>query len=106
MTKAFHERRDFVISELSKIPGIKINDPKGAFYAFPDVSAFFGKKFNGQVIANDEDLSMYLLNDALVTTVSGGAFGAPNCIRLSFATSMEKLKIAIERIANALAALQ
>ena len=105
MTKAFHERRDFVIGALSKMPGVKINDPKGAFYAFPDVSSFYGKKNGGYVINNDEDLSMYLLHYANVTTVSGGAFGDADCIRISFATSMDKLEEAMNRISDALGKL-
>lgn len=106
MTKAFHERRDFVINALSEMPGVKINMPKGAFYAFPDISAFFGKSDGDMVIGNDEDLSMYLLHKANVTTVNGEAFGAPNCIRISFATSMDNLKEAMQRIATALGKLK
>lgn len=106
MTKAFHERRDFVINALSEMPGVKINMPKGAFYAFPDISAFFGKSDGDMVINNDEDLSMYLLHKANVTTVNGEAFGAPNCIRISFATSMDNLKEAMQRIATALGKLK
>jgi aspartate aminotransferase len=106
MTKAFHTRRDYVIGALSKMPGVKINDPKGAFYAFPDISSFFGKRNGEFVINNDEDLSMYLLHHANVTTVNGGAFGNDRCIRLSFATSMENLEEAMRRFADAFAALQ
>ncbi len=102
MTKAFHERRDFVIKALTEMPGIKINMPEGAFYAFPNVSSFFGKSDGETVINNDEDFSMYLLHKANVSTVMGSAFGSPNNIRISFATSMENLKEAMERICKAL----
>jgi len=106
MVKAFHERRDFVIGALGRMPGIKINDPNGAFYAFPDISSFFGKS-NGEFrIGNDEDLAMYLLHHANVTTVSGGAFGDPNCIRISFATSMQNLEEAMHRMSAAFAELK
>lgn len=106
MVKAFHERRDFVIGALGQMPGIKINDPKGAFYAFPDISSFFGKSNGEFKITNDEDLAMYLLHHANVTTVSGGAFGDPNCIRISFATSMQNLEEAMRRMSDAFAALK
>ncbi|MBS1589588.1 MAG: aminotransferase class I/II-fold pyridoxal phosphate-dependent enzyme, partial [Bacteroidetes bacterium] len=106
MTKAFHERRNFVMDALSKMPHVKVNDPKGAFYAFPDISAFFGKTDGETLIKNDEDLSMYLLHKANVSTVNGEAFGSPQCIRLSFATSLENLKEAMKRIAQALSQLK
>ncbi|MBS1783086.1 MAG: pyridoxal phosphate-dependent aminotransferase [Bacteroidetes bacterium] len=106
MTKAFHERRNFVLDALSNMPHVKVNDPKGAFYAFPDISAFFGKTDGEMLIKNDEDLSMYLLHKANVSTVNGEAFGSPQCIRLSFATSLDNLKEAMKRIAHALAQLK
>ncbi|MBS1771663.1 MAG: pyridoxal phosphate-dependent aminotransferase [Bacteroidetes bacterium] len=106
MRDAFRERRDFVINALNAMPGVEINMPEGAFYAFPNISSFFGKKNGDDVITDDESLSMYLLHFAHVSTVNGGAFGNDQCIRISFATSMDKLKIAMERIAKALAALQ
>jgi aspartate aminotransferase len=102
MTEAFRERRDYVIAALRDMPGIKINMPEGAFYAFPNISALFGKSDGTTTINNDEDLSMYLLHKANVATVYGSAFGNPNCIRISFATSMEQLKEAMERICAAL----
>ena len=105
MVDAFKERRDYVIGALKKMPGVKSNSPDGAFYAFPDISAFFGKKYGEYVIHNDLDLSMYLLNEAHVATVCGTAFGAPTCIRLSFATSMTNLMQAMEQMAVALAQL-
>lgn len=105
MRDAFRQRRDFVIDALRKIPGIKINVPQGAFYAFPDVSSFFGKTDGETSIANDEDFCMYLLHNANVSTVNGSAFGNSNCIRISFATSMEKLEEAMKRLANSVAQL-
>lgn len=106
MKDAFHERRDFVISSLKEVEGVQINMPQGAFYAFPNISSFFGKKNGDTIINNDEDLCMYLLHTAHISTVKGSAFGNENCIRISFATSMEKLKDAMGRLQKALAALQ
>ena len=106
MTKAFHERREYVIGALKAMPGVKIELPDGAFYAFPDISAFIGRSNGDTVIATDEDLSMYLLYTAGITTVNGAAFGADNCIRISFATSMDNLVAAMGRMEKALAALQ
>lgn len=106
MVKAFHARRDFVIGALSKMPGVVINNPEGAFYAFPNISSFFGKSDGNTVILNDEDFSMYLLHNAHVSTVNGSAFGNPECIRISFANSMEKLQEAMERIRVALEKLK
>jgi aspartate aminotransferase len=106
MKMVFQERRDLVYSLFSAIPGLKCNKPQGAFYLFPDVSAFLGKKFNGKVIETASDLSMYLLEQGHVATVGGEAFGAPSNIRLSYATATERLKTAAERIASALAKLQ
>ncbi len=106
MRDAFRERRDFVIDALSRIEGIRINNPEGAFYAFPNISAFFGKSDGTTTINNDEDFSMYLLHKAHVSTVNGAAFGNANCIRISFATSMEKLQAAMDRIRKALSELK
>lgn len=105
MVKAFRERRDYVTDALNSMPGVKMNVPDGAFYAFPNISSFIGKSDGETVINNDEDFSMYLLHKAHVTTVNGGAFGNPNCIRISTATSIDKLKKAMERIKTALARL-
>ncbi|MCB9197185.1 MAG: pyridoxal phosphate-dependent aminotransferase [Flavobacteriales bacterium] len=102
MRDAFKKRRDFVLGELNRIPGVKINIPEGAFYVFPDISEFFGKSYNGQTINNADDLSMYLLTEAEVATVSGAAFGDKKCIRISYAASDEDLKLAMERISKAL----
>jgi len=101
MLKAFEKRRDLLISELRKIDGIKTYQPKGAFYIFPDVSALYGKSYNGKIIDNSEKLSDYLLEEAWVATVPGAAFGDPDCIRLSYATSMEQLTEAMKRINKA-----
>jgi len=104
MVAAFHSRRDLVVGLLKEIPGVKINVPEGAFYVFPDVSSFFGKTLNGVEIKNADDLSMYLLEYANVATVTGDAFGNPDCIRFSYATSEEILTEALRRIKEALVA--
>jgi aspartate aminotransferase len=101
MKNAFMKRRDLVIDLLSKIPGMKVNKPEGAFYIFPDITAFFGKKG----IENADDFCMYLLNEAHVAAVSGTPFGAPECFRISYAASEEDLKEAIRRIEKSCAAL-
>ncbi|SCY71845.1 pyridoxal phosphate-dependent aminotransferase [Flavobacterium caeni] len=103
MVQAFHNRRDLVVKLMQEIPGIKLNVPEGAFYVFPDVSSFFGKTLKGQTINNADDFSMYLLSEANVATVTGDAFGNPNCIRISYATSEDVLTEAIKRIKEALA---
>lgn len=105
MVAAFQKRKSYFIEALSTINGMKLNDPQGAFYAFPDISYFFGKTDGTTVIKDDNDLSMYLLHTAHVSTVCGAAFGNGNCIRLSFATSMENLQEAVKRIRKALEAL-
>lgn len=102
MVDEFKSRRDIVIGLLNEIKGIKTNTPNGAFYLFPDVSAFFGRTLNGTKIENASDFSLYLLEDAHVATVTGDAFGAPNCIRISYAASEEQLKEAMTRIKKAL----
>ncbi|MGL2963021.1 pyridoxal phosphate-dependent aminotransferase [Flavobacterium sp. RSB2_4_14] len=102
MVTAFKNRRDLVVSLASAIPGLKINIPDGAFYLFPDVSSYFGKTLRGKLINNADDLSMYLLSEANVATVTGDAFGNPNCIRISYATSEELLTEAFNRIKEAL----
>lgn len=103
MVLAFKNRRNLVVELAKAIPGLKINVPEGAFYLFPDVSSFFGKTFRGKLINNADDLSMYLLSEANVATVTGDAFGNPNCIRISYATSEELLTEAFKRIKEALA---
>jgi aspartate aminotransferase len=103
MVDAFHKRRDLVVGLLRDIPGIKINVPEGAFYVFPDVSSFFGKTLRGTLINNADDFSLYLLAEANVATVTGDAFGNPDCIRFSYATSEDLLTEALRRIKEALA---
>jgi aspartate aminotransferase len=102
MVDAFKSRRDLVLKMLSEIEGVKINIPEGAFYVFPDISAFFGKSIGGTIINNATDLTMYLLDDALVALVTGEAFGDPNCVRISYATSEDVLINAIGRIKKSL----
>ncbi|NDI99316.1 pyridoxal phosphate-dependent aminotransferase [Flavobacterium sp. LaA7.5] len=102
MVEAFHKRRDLVINLMNDIPGFKNNVPEGAFYVFPDVSAYFGKTIKGIEIKNADDFSMFLLEHANVATVTGEAFGNPDCIRISYATSEELLTEALRRIKEAL----
>ncbi len=102
MIDKFHERRDLVLGLLGEIEGFNLNVPEGAFYVFPDISAFFGKTLNGVTINNASDFSLYLLEHANVATVTGEAFGNPNCIRISYAASEKELKEAISRIKDVL----
>ena len=101
MVDEFETRRDLVLDLLGEIEGFKLNIPEGAFYVFPDISAFFGKTVNGIKIENANDFSLFLLEKANVATVTGDAFGAPNCIRMSYAASVVQLKEAIQRIKDA-----
>ena len=105
MQKAFERRKNLVVKMAREIPGIKVNEPKGAFYIFPDCSAYFGKSFNGTTIHNPEDLALFLLAEAHVACVGGTDFGAPTCIRMSYATSDENLVKAFGWIKEALAKL-
>jgi aspartate aminotransferase len=105
MRESFRRRRDLVLNLMKEIPGWKYNKPPGAFYVFPDVSEWFGKKNGNQVILTATDLCMYLLKDALVSVVTGEAFGDPRCVRISYATSDEKLTEAFRRIRESLARL-
>ncbi len=105
MRKAFERRRNLVVSLAREIPGMKVNEPAGAFYLFPEVSAFLGKKAGDRVIATSGDLALYLLKEAHVATVDGAAFCAPGYIRLSYATSDDNIREAMARIAAALAKL-
>lgn len=98
MIDEFHQRRDLVLQLLGEIDGFKLNIPEGAFYVFPDISSFFGKTLNGITINNASDFALYLLEQANVATVTGEAFGNPNCIRISYAASEKELKEAISRI--------
>jgi aspartate aminotransferase len=102
MIDEFAKRRELIIDLLTAIPGIKTNQPQGAFYVFADVSFYFGKTLKGKTIANASDFALYLLEEAHVATVTGDAFGNGNCIRISYAASKEHILTAIERIANAL----
>jgi aspartate aminotransferase len=103
MIDEFESRREMVLDLLGDIKGFRLNQPKGAFYVFPDVSAFFGKTLQGVTIENASDFALFLLEKAHVATVTGEAFGSPNCIRISYAASVENLQEAIKRIAKAVA---
>ena len=98
MVDEFKERRNLILDLLNEINGFKCNKPEGAFYVFPDVSHYFGKTIEGFTINNASDMSMFLLENALVATVTGDAFGDPNCIRISYAASKEQLVEAVTRI--------
>jgi len=98
MVDTFKERRKLIISLLDEIEGFKTTEPEGAFYVFPDISFFFGKKIKGHQIDNATDFSMFLLEEALVATVTGDAFGNPNCIRFSYAASEDQITEALKRI--------
>ena len=105
MNEEFGHRRERMLGLLKAIPGIQIAEPDGAFYVFPVVTAYFGKKNGEELIKDADDLCMYLLNTAHVSTVTGRAFGEPTCIRISFANSMQKIEDAMARITAALANL-
>ncbi|MDE5642524.1 MAG: pyridoxal phosphate-dependent aminotransferase [Muribaculaceae bacterium] len=105
MREAFERRRDLVVRMAREIPGLKVNVPMGAFYLFPEVSAYIGKSYNGRRIESSADLAMYLLEEGHVATVDGGAFGAPGYIRLSYAAADNLLEEAMRRIAEALGKL-
>lgn len=106
MLEAFRRRRDLVVSLARRIPGLKVNEPQGAFYLFPEVSAYLGKNApDGRTIVTDNDLAMYLLEEAHVATVSGSAFCLPGYIRLSYAAADDQLREAFARIERALAQL-
>lgn len=105
MRLAFERRRDLIVGLARTIPGWKVNEPQGAFYLFPEVSSYFGKRYGDYVINNDSDLAMYLLQEAHVATVAGSAFCAPGYIRMSYATSDDTIVEAMERIKSALALL-
>lgn len=105
MTEAYHRRRDLVVGLLKEIPGFRVNVPDGAFYAFPDVSAYFGKSDGTTTIRDSDDFSGWLLTTAHVATVAGSGFGAPNCIRISTAAADEALVEAVGRIRAAVATL-
>lgn len=98
MVDAFRRRRALMVEGLSQVPGFKVNQPMGAFYVFPDVSALFGKSFQGKTLENANDVAFYLLEEAKVASVSGAAFGTPECIRLSYAAADNVLAEAVRRI--------
>lgn len=106
MRQAFERRRDLIVGLAKQIPGFNVTVPEGAFYIFPEVSALFGKKAGDKVISSADDLAMYLLEEALVASVSGAAFGAPDCLRFSYATSDEKLIEAMGRVKAAVEKLR
>ena len=102
MVEEFKSRRKLIIELLSEIKGFKLNEPKGAFYVFPDISYFFGKELNGNLINNASDFAIYLLENAHVATVTGDAFGSPKNIRISYAASNENIINAVKRIKKAI----
>ena len=102
MVKEFHSRRDMILKLLKEVDGFKLNVPKGAFYIFPDISSFFGKTIKGTKINNASDFAIFILEHANVATVTGDAFGAPDCIRISYAASEDNIRTAISRIKEAL----
>ena len=104
MVDEFKNRRELIIGLLENIPGFKLNQPKGAFYVFPDISFYIGKTMKGKKIENASDFALFLLEEAHVATVTGDAFGNGNCIRISYAASQENIKEAVSRIAQALEA--
>ena len=106
MRQAFERRRDLIVKLAKEIPGMEVNNPQGAFYLFPKCDSFFGKSAGERVIQNADDLAMYLLEVGHVACVGGTSFGAPECIRMSFATSDENIVEAMRRIKEALAELQ
>jgi aspartate aminotransferase len=106
MAAAYKRRRQLVLNLLNEIPGIKSNEPEGAFYVFPDISSFFGKSNGDTTIKDSGELALYILATAHVSVVGGGAFGSPNCIRISYAASDENLKAALAKIKDALALLK
>ena len=105
MAEAFLHRRNLIIGQLEQIPHFRVNKPMGAFYIFPDVSAYFGKGKDDMVIHDADDFAMYLLREAHVATVSGAAFGEPRCVRISYAASDAEITEAISRIGAAVAQL-
>ncbi len=102
MRTAFERRRNLIVSLLGGIPGLNVNNPMGAFYIFPECKSYLGKSYNGKTVQTATDVAMYLLEEAHVACVGGDAFGAPGCIRLSYATSDENIQKAVARIKDAL----
>lgn len=106
MRQAFQRRRDLIVKLAKDVPGFEVNVPQGAFYLFPKCSSFFGKSLGDRKIETSDDLAMYLLEEAHVACVGGTSFGAPDCIRMSYATSDDNIIEAIRRIKEALAKLK
>jgi aspartate aminotransferase len=106
MKQAYFERKEMARKKLAEIDGVKVNNPQGAFYIFPDISAYLGKSIGSNTINNSDEMAAFLLTEAHVATVSGAAFGSPECIRLSFAASFQEISTAIDRIAEALKKLK
>ncbi len=106
MRQAFERRKNLIVRLCEEIPGMEVTNPDGAFYVFPKISSYYGKSYNGEVINNNMDLAMFLLNVGHVATVGGEAFGDPDCIRMSYATSDENITEAMRRIKEALALLK
>ena len=106
MREAFRQRRDMVIGLLNEVPGMKVNQPQGAFYIFPDISSYFGKRSAEMAVNNADDFCEYILHNAHVAVVTGSAFGADNCFRISYAASEKELREAIRRIAEAVSKLK
>ena len=105
MRQAFERRRNLIVSLAKDIPGLEVNVPQGAFYLFPKCSSFYGKSYQGRTINNSTDLAMYILEEGHVATVGGDAFGDPECFRMSYATSDDNIREAMERIKKVLAKL-
>ena len=106
MAKAYQRRRDLVVKLLKEVPHFRTNVPEGAFYAFPDISYYYGKSDGTTHIENSDDFASWLLNTTYVSTVAGSGFGAPNCLRISTAASDESLVEAVQRIKDAVATLK
>ena len=102
MRTAFERRRSLIVDLLREIPGLNVNNPMGAFYVFPECKSYLGKSYNGKTVETATDVAMYLLDEAHVACVGGDAFGAPGCIRFSYATSDDNIKKAIARVKTAL----
>jgi aspartate aminotransferase len=106
MRQAFERRKNLIVELIHDIPGIRLGIPEGAFYVFPDMKAYYGKRFKDFVIKNSDDMSLFLLDQGHIATVPGSAFGEDSCIRISYATSDEKIREAMHRMKYALSLLQ
>jgi aspartate aminotransferase len=106
MCEAFTRRRSFIAEKMREIEGVTFNMPEGAFYLFPDMSYYYGKSYGGFTVKDGDDLSMYLLQEARVSVVSGDGFGSPECIRMSFAASHGAIEDGVQQIKEALAKLK